>query len=140
MKDALPLLLFLNGLGQVVLMAAVIPLPRWLNWRDETARLGKVTRQVFWIYAGYIFTTNLALGFVTLAFPHELLAGTPLVTALTGFMLLYWAARLALQLFVIDTAAAPKGLLFTVGEKLLTLLFIFFTATYTAAFLHNLLA
>lgn len=53
-NDLLTLFLFFTGVGQVIMMAAVIPLPRWLNWRDESAKLGKVTRQVFWIYAGYI--------------------------------------------------------------------------------------
>ena len=137
--DTLSLFLFLTGFGQVVMMAAVIPLPRWLNWRDETAKLGKVTRQVFWTYAAYIFTTNIAIGLLTLAFAKELASATPMVAALTGFMFLYWAARLVLQLFVIDKEAAPQGMLFTVGEKLLTSLFLFFTATYGWAFGHNLL-
>lgn len=137
--DLLTLFLFLTGVGQVIMMAAVIPLPRWLNWRDEAAKLGKVTRQVFWIYAGYIFTTNVAIGLLTLAFADELISATPLVASLTGFMFLYWAARLVLQLFVIYKEAAPQGMLFTVGEKLLTALFLFFTATYAWAFGHNLL-
>lgn len=138
MKDALITFLFLTGAGQVIMMAAVIPLPRWLNWKIETAKLGKVNRQVFWIYAAYIFATNTSIGLVTLVFPHELTDATPLVTALTGFMLAYWAARLVLQLFVIDKQAAPEGRLFVVGEKLLMLLFIFFTATYAWAFAHNI--
>lgn len=131
--------LFLTGVGQVVMMAAVIPLPRWLDWRAETAKLGKVTRQVFWIYAGYIFATNIFIGLLTLAFAEELTNATTMSAALTGFMFLYWAVRLVLQLFVIDTEAAPEGILFVVGEKLLALSFLFFTATYGWALVHNLL-
>ncbi|WOO40026.1 hypothetical protein [Rubellicoccus peritrichatus] len=138
MQTLLSFLLIAVGAGQVVMMTAVIRLPVWLNWRAETAKLEPVTRQVFWIYAGYIFTTNLFIGFVTVGFPVELIAHTPLVTALTGFMFLYWAVRLVLQLFVIDKAAAPKGLMFKVGDWVLTLLFTFFTAVYGWAFGLNL--
>lgn len=122
------------------MMAAVIPLPRWLNWKVETQKLEPVTRQVFWMYAGYILMTNLSIGFITLVFAETLLNGTALVTALTGFMLAYWAVRLILQLFVIDKTAAPKGLLFTFGDLALTLLFLFFTTTYALAFVYNLRA
>lgn len=131
-------LLILAGAGQVIMMAAVIRLPEWLNWRAETAKLEPVTRQIFWIYAGYIFTTNLFIGFVTVGFAGELITRTALATALTGFMFLYWAVRLFLQLFVIDKTAAPVGLMFRVGDWALTFLFVFFTTVYAWAFGYNL--
>jgi len=60
--DHLPALLTLAGIGQVML-AAVSPLiPLVLRWREQTARLDMLTRQVFWTYAGYILVINLCFG------------------------------------------------------------------------------
>ena len=103
----------------------------------ETRRLGPLNRQIFWIYAGYILGTNVAIGLLTMVFAVELVRGTALVAALTGFMFVYWGVRLGLQLFVIDKTAAPEGLLFRVGDRLLGGLFLFFTVTYGWAFARN---
>ena len=45
------------------MLAAVSPLiPFVLRWREQTARLDTLTRQVFWTYAGYILVINLCFG------------------------------------------------------------------------------
>src|SRR5262245_28399545 len=58
-------LIRLAGLGQVVLVAGSLAVPRVLGWRRELAGLRPLTRQVFWTYAGYILTTNLVFGLVS---------------------------------------------------------------------------
>ena len=48
------------GVGQLVLVAASLAIPRALRWPEDLAKLRPLTRQVFWTYAGYIWATNLA--------------------------------------------------------------------------------
>src|SRR5262245_3841914 len=49
-------LLIAAGLGQLALAAASLAIPVILGWREETARMQPLTRQIFWTYAGYIWS------------------------------------------------------------------------------------
>ena len=82
------------GVGQLVLVAASLAIPRVLRWSEDLARLRPLTRQVFWTYAGYIWATNLAFGLVSTFAPGWLLDRTPLAGAVCGFIATYWGARL----------------------------------------------
>ena len=50
------------GAGQLLLAAGSLAIPRVLRWREDVARLRPLTRQVFWTYAWYIWTTNVCFG------------------------------------------------------------------------------
>lgn len=118
----------LAGLGQLGLAAGSLAIPRVLGWREETRRLTRLTRQVFWTYAAYIFGTNVCLGALSALAPRWLLDGTPLARAVCGYTALYWGARLLLQ-FCYDRTAVTSAWL-RVAEATLTALFLFFTVTY----------
>jgi len=62
----LPRLVLLAGLGQLALVLASLAIPSVLNWREDTAKLRPLTRQVFWTYALYIWSINLAFGLLSL--------------------------------------------------------------------------
>jgi hypothetical protein len=134
----LPWLIHLAGVGQIALALGSLAIPRVLHWREETARLRPLTRQVFWTYAGYIWLTNLSFGILSAARPHWLLDGSPLAAATSGFIAVYWGARLALQFFYFDRRDAPQGVFFIFAEAVLVLLFAFFTGVYGWAVLANL--
>jgi hypothetical protein len=119
----------LAGLGQLGLAAGSLAIPRVLGWREETTKLTRLTRQVFWTYAGYIWGTNVCMGALSALAPGWLLAGTPLARAVCGYIALYWGARLLLQLFCYDRAAVTTAAL-RLAEIALTLLFLFLAATY----------
>jgi hypothetical protein len=61
----LPRLVFVAGVGQLALVVASLAIPRVLGWRQQTARLRPLLRQVFWTYALYILCTNLCFGLVS---------------------------------------------------------------------------
>jgi len=126
------ILLVLAGLGQIGLALGSLALPRILGWREETARLKPLTRQVFWIYAGYIWSTNIAFGLVSSLAPGWLLDRTPLARAVAGFIAAYWGARLVLQLLVIDRKSAPAGAFFRAADATLTAGFVGWTLVYGA--------
>ena len=119
----------LAGVGQLGLAAGSLAIPRVLGWREETMRLSRLTRQVFWTYSIYIWGTNVCLGALSAFAPAWLLEGTPLARAVCGYTALYWGARLLLQLFCYDRTAVTSAAL-RLAEAVLAALFLFFTVTY----------
>jgi hypothetical protein len=71
-----------------------------------------------------------AFGSLTLALQGEFLRGDPAALGLAAFIGLYWAARVAVDLFYFDHADWPQGTRFVIGHLLLTGLFAALAATY----------
>lgn len=138
--DRLRTLIVLAGAGQLCLAAASLAIPRVLGWRAELERLRPLTRQVFWTYAAYIWTFHVAFGLLSTLAPASLLDGSPLATAVSGFIALYWGVRLVLQFTWFDRSAAPPGLLPRLAEAALVTLFVALTLVYGAAAAANLAA
>ena len=78
----LPAHVFVAGVCQLALISVSLAIPRVLRWREDTAKLRPLTRQVFWTYAIYIWCTNLAFGLASLR-PSWLLDRSPLATGVT---------------------------------------------------------
>jgi hypothetical protein len=131
-------LIIAGGFGQLLLAAGSLAIPRVLRWRDELRKLRPLTRQVFWTYAGYIWTTNVCFGLVSVTMPGELLARTPLAAAVCGFMTLYWLARIVIQFAYFDRRDAPPGAIFKLAEAALVALFVLLTIVYGWATVVNL--
>lgn len=125
------------GIGQLMIVAISLAVPRVLRWREEMAKLRPILRQLFWIYGGYILSFNLAFGLLSTLAPHWLLDGSPLAAAVTGFITLYWAVRLTLQ-FVFDRRDFPRAVRYRVAEVVMISLFAFLVATYGGATASNL--
>jgi len=126
------------GLLQLALAAGSLAIPRLLGWKDETSRLRPLCRQVFWIYAAYILATHVAFGLLSALSASALLDGSLLAAAVTGFITLWWAARLALQFLYFDRGGFPAGRWYRLGETALVTLFVFLSAVYGGAFVVNL--
>ena len=125
------------GVGQLALVAASLAIPRVLRWREDTAKLRPLTRQVFWTYAAYIWCTNLAFGLVSLR-PGWLLDGSPLAGGVTGFMAAYWVGRVLVQFFYFDRGDAPAGPHVRLAEAALVGLFVFLALVYALGLVFNL--
>lgn len=97
-----------------------------------------MTRQVFWTYAGYILATNLFFAAVSMLAPRSLAGHSPLAAALTTFMALYWAARVAVQFLFFHRSGAANTFLFRAAEVLYVGGFAFFSAVYAYAALANM--
>jgi hypothetical protein len=123
-------LMVLAGVGQLGLALGSLAVPRILRWSEDTAKLRPLTRQVFWTYAAYIWTTNVAFGLLSTFAPALLLDRSPLARVVCAYITAYWAARLVVQFFYFDRSQAPTGALFTVAEALLVALFAVLTAVY----------
>jgi hypothetical protein len=133
-----PLLIFLAGVGQIVLAAASLAIPRVLGWRTETGRLRPLTRQVFWTYAAYIWAINLSFGLLSALGPRWLLDGSPLAVVVSAFTAVYWTARLIVQFAYFDRGDLPAGTWPRLAELALVGLFAFLALTYAGAAAVNL--
>ncbi|MEX0701954.1 MAG: hypothetical protein WD069_07645 [Planctomycetales bacterium] len=130
--DPLASLVFAAGVGQLLLAAGSVAIPRVLGWRGKLSSLDPLLRRLFWVYAAYILGTNTAFGIVSVLLPATLTDGSPLARSVCGFIALYWGARLAVQ-FALFHKAAPPGGWFRIAEAALTGLFLFLAVTYAAA-------
>jgi hypothetical protein len=126
------------GMAQIVLSLGSLSIPRVLGWPEETRKLRPLTRQVFWSYAGYICISNLCFGLLSVILPESLVNGTSLAAAVTGFIALWWAARVVIQFTYFDRSDAPKGTRYLVAEGILVLLFLCLMIVYGAAAYANL--
>jgi hypothetical protein len=123
-------ILILAGVGQLVLALGSLAIPLVLGWREHTAALPNLTRQVFWTYAGYIWATNVSFGLLSALAPGALLDGSLLARCVCAFITLYWGARVVIQFTYFDRSEAPQGPIYTLGEAALVLLFVSLTAIY----------
>ena len=130
--------ILLAGLAQLAIAGTSLVIPRMLRWKEETARLQPLTRQVFWTYAAYTFATNVAFGILSTLAPGLLLDGTMLAAAVSLFICLYWAGRVAVQFTYYDrTVAAARGL-FRLAEVAYVGGFAYLAIVYGAAAVYNL--
>jgi len=125
------------GLGQLSLIAVVYFIPRILNWSEQLQNVRNLTRQIFWTYAGYIFTTNTVMGLISVFGASLLLDQTPLATLVCAYIFTYWTARLILQFTYYDRSDAPDLPFVKLGEAYIVALFIFLSAVYGTALYFN---
>ena len=130
-------LVFVAGVGQLILIVASLAIPRVLGWRDDVAKLRPLTRQVFWTYAIYIWGTNLSFGLLSALAPHCLLDHSPLAASVTGFIAVYWAARVVIQFTCFDRSDVPRHRLAHWAEAALVGVFIFLAVVYGIAAIMN---
>jgi len=130
--------IMLSGIGQLSLSAASLAIPAVLGWKTELRKVRPLTRQVFWTYAGYIWSTNVAFGLISALLSATLIDGSKLAACVTGFIALYWGARCLIQWFFFDRRDAPQGWHVRLAEFGLNVLFVALTATYAAACWFNL--
>jgi hypothetical protein len=125
------------GAAQITIGLASLAIPKILRWGDELSRVGALTRQVFWVYAGYILMSNVAFGAVSILASAELLDGSILAAGVTGFIALWWIARLGIQFFYFDKSQMPSGFRYTVMCAGLVAAIVFLSLTYGTAFAAN---
>ena len=123
--------LLLAGLAQLAIAASSVFIPRLLGWRQETALLRPLTRQVFWTYASYILGIHVAFAALTLLAPRSLTDGSTLARAVCAFIAVYWGTRLVLQFAVYDRSVAVRPL-FRVAEVVYVSAFAYLAIVYSA--------
>ncbi len=130
-------LLMLAGLGQILLCVGSLFIPKLLNWNSELAKVSPLIRNIFWVYAAYILTTNFSFGILSLFASTALMDGSLLALCVSAFIFLYWVSRLVIQ-FTVFSKYAPQGKIYSLGETGLVIGFMYFTAIYALTFYYNI--
>ena len=129
--------LFLAGISQIILVFGSLAIPKVLNWKSELKNVQTLIRQMFWTYAAYILVINFCFGLLSVFALAELIDGSFLAKAVTGFIAVYWISRVLIQFLYFDRESFPPGVLNKIAEVLLVTLFIVLSAVYSWAFYVN---
>jgi hypothetical protein len=105
---SLSLQLKLAGASLILLALAHAFFPRRFDWKEELGRLSLLNRQIFQVHCFFIALVLFLFGLLALFFTHTLLDRTALARVVLGGLVLFWLARLVVQLFIYD-ASLWKG-------------------------------
>jgi hypothetical protein len=123
-------LILLGGALHLLLLIAAIQVPRMLDWKTHFERLPKFLCTLFWVYAAFVVLTFTGFGILSLLFFEELAEGTPLARGMSGFIALFWIARLVVQFWFFDASDMLSTRLHRAGYHALTVIFILLTLIY----------
>jgi hypothetical protein len=104
--------------------------PRRFNWKGELSAVSPLNRQIFQVHCFFVGLVVGMFGLLALLFTPALLERTALARVILAGLVLFWLARLIVQLFVYDRALW-RGHRF---NSCVHLLFTFFWAYYAAIF------
>jgi hypothetical protein len=139
-EEWLSLALWLAGAGHFAVLIASFQVPHRLRWKDDLAKLTSFNRKLMWVHGGFAIYTIASFGVMTLLLHGEMLSGQRAALALSLFIGTYWLLRIVVDFTYYSHADWPQGKGFVVGHLLLTLLFVFLSATYLGISIRNLLA
>jgi hypothetical protein len=126
-------LILIAGLLHFCILSASALVPIVLDWRRALLGLHPFIRLLVWTYGGFVVLTIIGFGTLSVSQSHALSAGTGLARAVCGFIAVFWSARLFLQLFVMDIRPIVKSRALLLGDKLLTIVFAYFTLVFWIA-------
>lgn len=129
-------LLRLAGIGHFAILTASALVPKVLDWKTALKPLSPFLRTLFWVYGVFIVLTIIGMGTLTLFNAHAMAAGDPVARSLAAFIAVFWGARLIVQLFIFDSRPYLTNIWLKLGDHMLTVVFIFFTAIYSLAALN----
>jgi hypothetical protein len=121
----LPALIFVSGVLHFGTLLASATVPQVLDWKGQLGKLDRLSRQLIWVHGLFIVLTIVGFGTLTIVFPADLAAGTPLARAVCGFIAAFWSARLLVQFFIFDAGPLLTTPLLKAGYHGLTLVFIY---------------
>ncbi len=138
MEQILLLGLKISGISQLLLCVGSLAIPRCLKWKERTATLIPLIREMFFTYAIYILVSHLFFGIVSFWLNHELLSGSSLANALLILMGAWWSGRIVCQFFFFDRSGIPETPFNKIAETILVTMFIALVTVYWGALLWNL--
>lgn len=121
----------------MILALAHLPIHRHFKWKDETASLTLLTRQVFHVHTFFVALVVWMFGALTFFFADELLQPSKLSTIILLGFAVFWMVRLFVQFFVYDSALWRGKRFETVMHVLFTCFWIYCVIVYAYAFIEK---
>lgn len=126
------ILLIIGGLLQGTVLLASIQVPKKLNWKIDLEKLNPFNKKVFWTYGGYIFVIIIFMAVTSVVLGIEGIYGISSKLWIV-FILLFWLARVLVDMFYYTHEDWPKGPEFVIGHICLTTLFITLVIFYSVS-------
>lgn len=130
-------LVFVAGVLHFCQVPAMLMAPRMLGWKEDLAKLSVINRRIVQVIGIAIVIVGVGTGIVVACAADDLVSGSRLATGFTAFLAFFWGYRAAVQV-LLYLRIWVKGLLGTLSNYGLAVLFVFLTAAYLIAFVHNL--
>jgi hypothetical protein len=136
MRLSLEMLIVMAGVVHLAIAASSLAIPCVLNWREKLRGLDPFMRQLFWVYAGFVWGVNVMFGLILIAQAKVLTSGHPLARWMCAFAAVYWLARLVVQWLVFDMRSLTTRWWERASYHALTVAFIFLAGIlgYSALF------
>ena len=124
------ILVLAGGVLHFTLLAAGALVPFKLNFRAELKKVNPMLRELVWVYYIFIAITIIGFGVLSVTLPGILTSGAPLARAVCAFIAVFWATRLAIQLFIFDARPYLTSWALRWGYHMLTFVFAYHTIVY----------
>ena len=121
------------GAMQIALALAHTTFMRRFNWKEETARLSLLNRQIFYVHAIFICVVLILFGSLSLFCANELLARGRLATFVLAGITFFWTLRWLFQFFVYDSRLWKGNRFNTNVHLLFSAVWTYFGCVYAAA-------
>ena len=134
------LLVHLRVTGVLLALLVVVNLfvPRRLRWREETARLSLVNRQIFEVHSIFIVLVLALFSTLLLAYGDALLEPSRLSRAVLAGLTVFWGLRMLVQWFYYSPAVWRGNRFNTTMHYVFSAAWVYMTATFAAALWNNL--
>lgn len=117
MKTLVPYI-WAAGAIQLVIASANFFLPKKLHYAENLRRVETIIRQVFVIHSVYIVGNLVFFAALCFLFGAELAGASALGRFLSGFLALFWLARVGVQTLYYDPEVKRQNYVFHVGFTL----------------------
>lgn len=121
------------GLTHFGIAIAGLMIPKVLDYRGQLATLSPFMRRLVWVYAAFILLTVVGFGSISVACATSLASGSTLARSLSGFIAVFWIARLAIQICVFDVRGVVDLWWQRAGYHALTVGFVYLAGVYAWA-------
>lgn len=107
--------------------------PKRFGWRAELEKVSLLTRQIFYVHCFFIWLVLVMFGLLSLVYTDLLLQPGPLARIILAAFVVFWGARLMIQLFVYDAELWKGNRFNTLMHLLFTLMWSYYVCVYTTA-------
>src|ERR1700722_320817 len=105
--------------------------PKRFGWRAELEKVSLLTRQIFYVHCFFIWVVLVMFGLLSLVYTDLLLQPGPLARIILAAFVVFWGARLMIQLFVYDAELWKGNRFNTLMHLLFTLMWSYYVRVYT---------
>lgn len=123
-------LILISGVIHLGTLLGSAQVPKELRFREDLPKVNPLLRHWILVAGGYIVFNIVAFGLISIVFREEIAARSVMSRVFCGYVSLFWAIRLVIQLFFFDAKPYLRNTFLKIGYHGLTAVFIWQTLVY----------